>query len=90
MRDHDVCCMKGMFAAAAGSWVQCYMSGHRSEVSRPSAAPDSPFPFLDKTGVKKRFKSKTHRQEEACRVTALPGNHQDGQSESEKGLATLH
>lgn len=52
VRDHDVCCWRlseGVFAAAAGSRVQCYMSGHRSEVRGLSAAPDGPFPFLEKT-----------------------------------------
>lgn len=40
----DVCCMQGGFVAAAG----CYMSGHRSDVRGPTAAPDGPFPFLEK------------------------------------------
>lgn len=48
MRDRDLCCMKGVFAAAAGSRVQCYMSGHRTDVRRSSAPPDGPFLFLGK------------------------------------------
>lgn len=86
MHGHDVCCMQGKFAAAAG----CYMSGHRSEVRRPPAAPDGPFPFLEKivsrnTSNPRHIDSGEYAESQLCQE-----KNQESQSESEKGLAALN